>query len=311
MNIPAFKLFCDVVRCRSFSRAAAMNGISQSAASQSVSCLERELGVQLIDRQRRPIILTHEGEICYQGLCEILRQFEFMKAGMEASRHLVQGTVRVAAIYSVGLYDMNWAMQKFMADYPMANIRLEYHLPDKVYEAVQSNEADLGILSYPVESRDLNVIPLRQEEMVLVCHPDHHLATRQVVQPSQLNGEDFVSFDRELTISRELDRYFRQNHISVRKVMVFDNVETIKQAVELGVGLSILPEPTIRHEVKVGSLVALRLAGCDLKRPIGIIHLHQKVFTPALVKFVEILGGKRDAEEAASAETGSSPRSRK
>ncbi len=273
-----------------------MNGITQSAASQSVSYLERELGVQLIDRRRRPILLTHEGEICYEELSEILRQFEFMRARMEASRHLVEGTVRVAAIYSVGLHDMNWAMQKFMADYPRANVRLEYHLPDRVCEAVQSNEADIGILSYPVEGRELSVIPLREEEMVLVSHPDHHLSARKVVQPSQLNGEDFVSFDRELTISRELDRYFRQNRISIRKVMVFDNVETIKQAVELGVGLSILPEPTIRREVQVGSLVALKLVGCDLKRPIGVIHLHQKVFTPALVKFVEILGGKHEPQ---------------
>jgi DNA-binding transcriptional LysR family regulator len=274
-----------------------MNGISQSAASQSVSYLERELGVQLIDRRRRPIMLTHEGEICYQGLCEILRQFDFMKAGMEASRNLVKGTVRVAAIYSVGLHDMNWAMQKFMADHPMANVRLEYYLPDKVYESVLNNESDLGIMSYPAENRDVCVIPLREEEMVLVSHPDHHLTSRRVVRPEQLNSENFVSFDRKLTISLELDRYFHQNQISVRKVMVFDNIETIKQAVELGVGLSILPEPTVRREVEAGTLVALKLVGCDLKRPIGIIHLSQKVFTPAHVKFVEILGGKYPAQQ--------------
>jgi DNA-binding transcriptional LysR family regulator len=291
MNIPTFKLFCDVVRCRSFSRAAAVNGISQSAASQSVSHLERELGVQLIDRKRRPILLTHEGQICYQGLCEMLRQFDFMRASMEASRNRIEGTVRVAAIYSVGLHDMNWAMQKFMADHPRANVRLEYHLPARVQEAVRSNEADLGVLSYPAEDRNLSVIPLREEDMVLVSHPDHHLAMRDVIEPSQLSGEDFVSFDRELTIARELDRFFHQKRVSIRKVMEFDNIETIKQAVELGVGLSVLPEPTIRREVQAGTLVALKMRGCDLKRPIGIIHLSQKVFTPALIKFIEILGG--------------------
>lgn len=305
MNIPTFKLFCDVVRCRSFSRGAELNGISQSAASQSVSHLERELGVQLIDRRRRPILLTREGEICYQGLCEILRQYEYMMANMESSGHRVEGTVRVAAIYSVGLHDMNWAMQKFMADHPKANVRLQYHLPDKVYEAVRRNEADLGILSYPAEDRDFSVIILREEEMVLVSHPDHHLATRDIVEPAQLNGEDFVSFDRELSISRELDRYFAENQVSIRKVMEFDNVETIKQAVELGVGLSMLPEPTIRREVNTGTLAALKISGCDLKRPIGIIHLHEKVFTPALIKFVDILMSKPETQADPDGETSS------
>jgi DNA-binding transcriptional LysR family regulator len=289
MNIESLKLFCDVVRCKSFSRAAAINDITQSAASQSVSLLERDLGTQLIDRRRRPFLLTPDGDMCYRGFCEILHQFETIKAGIEASRNRVEGIVRVSAIYSVGLHDMNKAMQEFMTRFPGANVRLEYHLPDVIYEAVRNNEVDLGIVSYPVESRDISVIPLRDERIVLVSHPGHHLAAFGSVDPQQLKGEDFVSFDRELAISCELDRYFRDHSISVRKVMEFDNIETIKQAVEIGAGLSLLPEPTVRQEVQRGSLAAMALRNCDLKRPIGIIHLYRKVFTLAMSKFVEIL----------------------
>jgi DNA-binding transcriptional LysR family regulator len=297
MNISNFKLFCDVVRYKSFSRGAAINGITQSAASQTINNLEREIGAQLIDRRKRPFILTAEGEIYYQGLCEILHQYETIKANIENLRNNVSGTVKVAAIYSVGLHDMNEVMQRFMTLYPKARVCLEYHLPSKIYNAVLNEEVDMGIVSYPVENNDLSIIPLRTEKMVLACHPDHHLARHKTVSPDQLDNEDFVSFDRELAIARELERFFRKQHISVRKIMEFDNVETIKQAVEIGAGLTILPEPTIRRDVQRGTLAAIPLENCNLRRPIGIIYQHRKVFTPAITRFIELLQGKKSADQ--------------
>jgi len=291
MNINSFKLFCDVVRCHSFSQGARLNGITQSAASQAINHLEREFGAQLIDRRRRPFNLTAEGELCYEGLCDILHRYETIKAGIGSLRSTVSGLVRVAAIYSVGLHNMNRAMQTFMTLHPRAKVRLEYLLPGKIYEAVLNDEVDIGVVSYPTEGRGLSVIPLRDERMVLVCHPEHHLARRPAVSPEDLDGEDFVAFDRELAICKELDRCFRVRKVVVRKVMEFDNIETIKQAVEIGAGLSILPEPTVQREVESGTLASVPLADCDLKRPIGIIHRQRKVFTPALTRFIEVLRG--------------------
>jgi DNA-binding transcriptional LysR family regulator len=299
MNLSNFKLFCDVVRYKSFSRGAAINGITQSAASQTINSLEREVGVQLIDRRKRPFILTAEGEIYYQGLCEILHQYETTKASIENLRNNVSGTVRVAAIYSIGLHDMNEVMQRFMTLYPKAKVCLEYQLPSKIYDAIVNEEADIGIVSYPVEDHDLSVIPLRSENMALVCHPEHHLARLETVSPDQLDGEDFVSFDRELAISRELERFFRKQNISVRKVMEFDNVETIKQAVEIGAGVTILPEPTVRRDAQRGTLAAITLQNCDMQRPIGIIYQHRKIFTPAITRFIELLQGKESKGQSA------------
>jgi len=289
LNFATCKLFCDVVRCRSFTEGARLNGITQSAASQAVHHLERVFEAQLVDRTKRPFVLTAAGQLCYEALCEILNRYEAARADVKSLHENVSGLVRVAAIYSVGLHDMAATMQEFMARYSRAKVKLEYLLPHKVYEAVLHGDTDLGIVSYPRETRDISVIPLRSEKMVLVCHPGHHLTARKTVTAKQLDGEDFVAFDRELPICRELDRYFRDNQISVRKVMEFDNIETIKQAIEIGAGLSVLPEPTVRAEVASGSLAAVRLANCDLERPIGIIHRHRKAFTPVLRRFIEAL----------------------
>lgn len=289
MNIETIRLFCDVVQHQSFSRGAAANEVSQSAATQSVHRMERHFGVQLVDRTKRPFVLTPEGQACYEGLREMLEVYDSVEARVRSLRKEVGGTVRVAAIYSIGLHDMSRCMQQFMRRYPKAKVRLEYLRPNKIYDAVLNSEIDLGVVSYPASSADIAVVPLRSERMVLVCHPEHKLAGRKAITAEHLRDEGFVAFDRDLIIRKEVDRYLRQRSVSVRVVMEFDNIETIKQAVEIGAGISILPEPTVRRETQAGSLVAVRLIAPQLERPIGIIHRQRKTFTPTAMKFMELL----------------------
>jgi len=289
MNLTTLKVFCDIVRWQSFSRGGTLNGISQSAASQAVHQLERHLGAQLIDRTRRPFLLTPEGQACYEGYREVLERYDQVEARVRSLRKKIEGLVRVAAIYSVGLHDMSQVMQGFMSRHPKAKVRLEYLRPNRVYDAVINEEADLGVVSYPTASRGLAVIPWRSEDMVLVCYPSHRLAAMKGVSVDQLKGEAFINFDSDLIIRKEIDKCLRQHQVAIQIVMEFDNIETIKQAVEIGAGISILPEPTVRHEVQNKTLVAVPLAARELRRPLGIIHRERKVLTPTMTKFMELL----------------------
>ncbi len=297
MNIETLRIFRDVVAQRSFSQGAAANDVSQSAATQSVHRVEKHFDVQLVDRSKRPFVLTPEGEACYEGFREVLEMYDAVDARVRSLRKEITGVVKVAAIYSVGLHDMRRCMQDFMRHYPKASVRLEFLRPNKVYDAVLNSEVDLGIVSYPTASADLGITHLRSEKMVAVCRPDHPLASRQTVSAEHLENEDFVAFERDLPIRKEIDRYLRKRSVSVRVVMEFDNIETIKQAVEVGAGVSILPEPTVRMEAGSGQLIAIRLAFPKLERPIGIIHRDRKVFTPTMVKFVESLKYVQDTTE--------------
>ena len=299
MNIETLRIFCGVIQHQSFSRGADENEVSQSAATQSVHRVEKHFGVDLVDRSKRPFVLTLEGQACYEGFREVLELYDSVEARVRSLRMEISGSVRVAAIYSIGLHDMSRAMQEFMRQYPKAKIRLEYLRPNKVYDAVLNAEVDLGILSYPQASADLNIIPLRSEKMVVVCHLTHPLTKHHTVTAEQLQGEDFVAFDRDLHIRKEIDRYLRQQSVNVRVAMEFDNIETIKQAVQIGTGISILPEPTVRAETKAGSLVAIPLTDPEMYRPIGIIYRPRKVFTPTATKFIEMLQQLQDqsAEE--------------
>ncbi len=289
MNIETLRVFCDVVQYQSFSRGAAINDVSQSAATQAVHRVERHFGAELVDRAKRPFVPTPEGQTCYEGLREILDLYDALEARVSSLRNEINGVVRVAAIYSVGLHDLGRCMQDFMRSYPKAKIRLEYLRPNRVLDAVLNAEVDLGIVSYPTASPDLAITPLRSERMMLVCHPRHALAQHDAVTAEHLQGEEFIGFDRDLSIRKEIDRYLRQRAVTIRMAMEFDNIETIKQAIEIGAGISILPEPTIRKEAQHGSLTAVRLIAPELLRPIGIVHRQRKVFTPSAAKFVELL----------------------
>src|SRR5579862_7317966 len=283
------KLFRDVAHARSLSRAAGMNGISQSAATQHIQELEKRLGVQLLDRSTRPLGLTPGGKL-YADLCrDVLRREEDFVAALDEIKNEAAGTVRVASIYSIGLSEMTRLKEEFARCCPGAQLHIEYLRPDKVYQAVLEDQADLGFISYPENRRDLTVIPWREERMTVAVYPSHPLAGRQVLVPKDLDGQDFIAFDDEVIIRRELDRFFRENEVNISIVMQFDNIQSIKEAVVLGSGISILPERTIQTEVEQSRLVSIPLHAPGLVRPTGIIHRRKKKLTRAGREFLELV----------------------
>ncbi len=289
IQLKSLKVFCDVVRQRSFSRAADENHISQSGASQLVQQLEEGLGVKLIDRSKRPFVLTPEGEVYYEGCRGVVERYFAVEDRVRTLHEEVAGHVRVASIYSVGLHHMNRHLQDFLSQHPKANVRLEYLHPHRVYQSVEDDLADLGLVSYPKSSRTVTALAWREEPMVLVTSPGHSLAKRARVGLDELNGEKMVGFDADLTIRREIDRALDSHVAEVRVVMEFDNIETIKRAIEIDAGVALLPEPTVLREVQSGSLVAVPLDTDELVRPLGIIHRRGKELSSTARCFIELL----------------------
>ena len=169
MHLNSLRVFCDVVGRRSFSRAAAENGITQSGASQIVHHLEEHLGVKLIDRSKRPFVLTPEGEVYYEGCRSLVQQLYALEDEVRSLRQKVEGRVSVASIYSIGLSHMNRCVRDFLSKHPKANVRVEYQHPQRVVEMVESGQMDLGLISYPTQTRTLKAIAWRDEPMVVVC----------------------------------------------------------------------------------------------------------------------------------------------
>ena len=289
VNVAHLKLFKDICQGRSVSKGAQLNDISQSAASQYIQELEKDLSTQLLDRTTRPLSLTPAGKLYYDMCRDVLRRREEFDATLGHMLAEVDGTVRVASIYSVGLSEM-WRLEtEFARRFPDANLRVDYLRPEKVYASVEADRADLGLVSYPEPTKEIAVIAWRNEEMVVACTPYHELAQREEVHPSALEGCDFIGFDDELPIRREVDRFLREHGVSVNLVMHFDNLQMIKEAVVLGSGVSIAPMRVLETEIGQGRLVAVKLKEPGLFRPLGIIHRKRKKFNRAAQSFLDLL----------------------
>lgn len=289
MNLQTLSLYCEVIRTGSFSLGAASQQISQSAASQAVRQLEVELDVTLIDRTKRPFMVTPEGRKFFEACHELLEQFEKAKAAITQQRESLGGIVRVAVIYSVGLQDMGFYTQQFNTHYPLAKIRLSFLHPNEVVEAVIGDEADIGILSFPTTHRSLKVITWHDEPMVFVCHRSHVLSKKKLVTAKDIGDETFIAFEKNLAIRKAIDRSLRQRGVRPRVAMEFDNIETIKQAITIQSGVSILPRTSVGREVENGMVSAVPIDMPELVRPIGIIHRRQKLLTPITTKLIDFL----------------------
>jgi DNA-binding transcriptional LysR family regulator len=294
MQFEALKVFCDVARNQSFSRAADANQISQSAVSQIVNQLEKRLGVQLVDRSCRPLQLTHSGRAYFDGCKKLVEQYLEVEAsirngnGNGNGRHL-DASIRVAAIYSVGLRDMSQYVQRFVAQQPGAQIEIEYLHPDRVTERVLDGTADFGLISFPDPTRKLVAVPWREEEMVIACAPSHPFAAEGRVPVARLNGLKYVGFDRDLVIRRKVDRFLRDHGVAVDVVLEFDNVENIKQAIEINAGVALLPLPALQREVRAGTIAAVPLRDARFVRPLGILHRRNPKPSPNAQRFIELL----------------------
>jgi len=294
------RLFKEIAVTGSMSKGAKLCGVTQSAASQHVQEVERRLGAPLLDRSKRPLELTPAGKL-YADFCrDVMRQEDEFQLALERLKQEVEGTVRVASIYSIGLSEMSRLSEEFSLSHPTARLEVEYMRPDKVYAAVSGGQADLGLVSYPESSREISAIPWREEEMRLAVPPSHPLAGHRLVLASDLEAIDFIGFDEDLSIRREIDRFLRVRGVTVRMVMHFDNVQMIKEAVALGSGVSILPARSMQADVDRGRLVAVGLETPGLVRPVGIVHRRRKKFNRAAQAFLELLlpGGAENARLA-------------
>lgn len=289
MQIETLKVFCDLSETESFTKAAQINDITQSAVSQQIRSLENQFRATLIERSKKKFRLTREGQILYEHSKQIIQTYDTLRAQLQELRDVVSGTLRVATIYSIGLYDLPPYLKRFLRTHRTVNVHVEYHRANRVYEDVLSNVCDIGLVAYAVKESRLEVVPLWRDKLVLVCSPRHPLANRGSVPLTALRGERFISFEPDIPTRRAIDKSFRTEGVEVQHVMEVDNIETVKRAVEIELGVSIIPQSTVASEVRNGTLAEVELAGADFWRPVSAILKKSKVLSPAMKQFITIL----------------------
>src|ERR1043166_2471793 len=289
MQIESLKVFCDLAETESFTKAAQINQVTQSAVSQQISSLEKAFESLLIERSKKKFRLTREGQVFYNFSKQIIQDYEALFSKLQEIKEIISGTVRVATIYSIGLHDLPGYLKKFLKAYPTVNVHVEYRRANQVYDDVLSNVVDLGLVAYPVRDPNLDIIALRKETLVLICSPDHPFAKENSIRLKQMVGQKFVGFEPDTPPRRAIDKVLKQHNVAVQHVMEFDNIETVKRAVEIDAGVAIVPEGTVVQEVAKQTLAAVELDDGDFYRPLAAIYKKNKILTPAMKQFLAIL----------------------
>jgi len=295
VQIETLKIFCDLVETKSLSRAAERNFVTQSAVSQQVRGLEEKFKRRLLERMRggREVGLTEDGEVFYEESRLVVAAYVHLEERMRTLTGTVSGTVHVATVYSIGLHELPAVVRRFMSEHSEAKIDLEYSRTTSIVRDVLSGTIELGVVAYPEKKRGLTIIPLGGDRLVLICPPGHALAKHKKVPARDLNDQEFVLFERDIPTRRATDKILRAHGVSVKRVAEFDNIETIKRAVEVGIGAAIVPGPSVIDEARTGSLAVVALAEPEWTRSVGVIYRSDRTLSTVAKKFIQLLKEKK------------------
>lgn len=289
MHIENFKVFSDLVENQSFSRAAKINGITQSAVSQQLRAMEKHFQVLIVDRGQKRFRLTREGEKLYESTKEIIQSYARIAGELQEMQKIISGTIHIATIYSIGLYELPPFVKQFLAAHPTVNLRIEYRRSNLVTEDVLNGSVDLGLVAYPEATPRIKVIPFAEDPLVIICNPGHPLATRPTLKAAELARQNIIGFDQDIPTRKATDKIFHNMNVNLPTHMEFDNIETLKHAVEVGTALALVPASTIRQELARRTLVSLELEDHRITRPLAIIHRKNGVLTPAMKKLIQLM----------------------
>lgn len=293
MHIETFQVFCDLVETTSFSEAAERNGISQSAVSQQIGALEKRFGVTLVERGRRNFAVTPEGEVFLKAARNILDSYQSIEQELGAMRDVVAGQLTIATVYSIGFHELPPYVEIFRERFPEVDLQVHYRRSNQVYADVSENHADLGLVAYPQEKKGVEIEPAWKDRLVVICPPGHALAKKKTLELKAIDGQRFISFEPDLPTRKAIDGMFQHAGITVKEVVEFDNIETVKRGVLIENAISIVPGESVRSEVEGGTLVRIPIDGKFIWRPLGIVRRRTKAITPAMREMIQILKAKK------------------
>ena len=289
LYIDLLKIFQDLVATKSFSKAAEINFITQSAVSQQVSFLENYLGKQLIIRGKGKFALTHEGEIFLRGCKAILHTYQTTMNQMNTPLEEFSQIIKIESIYSIGYYHLPPLIKSFMKKHKQINLHLEYNRSDRIYTNTIQGLCDIGIIAYPWQHPLVDIKQIGKEKLIFTCSPKYQLASRKKISLKDLNKRDFIGFIKEIPTRNAIDEIFKEHDVKVNVVNDYGNVEILKKSLELRECFSLLPENTIQQEIKNKDLISIPIAEGPFFRKTGIITRKNRPLSQASHTFIKHL----------------------
>jgi DNA-binding transcriptional LysR family regulator len=285
-------MFCDLATLRSFSKTADKHMVSQSAVSQQVAQLEIEHKCQLLNRQKRPLELTAAGELFYRAARDMVDRYDQLNSEMNSLKSAAHSRINVGAIYSIGMHSLPEYIKRFMVKRPSVNVHVAYFISEKIYELVLAGELDIGLVAVPRRDKRLDVYEFEDEPLVLACSSKHPLAKQSQIDIHKLQMERFIGFEEGVPTRDWIDGIFQRYNVVIMPAMEFDNIETVKRAVEINSGVSILPRTALSQELAAGTIKAIEFSNERFVRPTGILVRKDRVISQETRYLIDLLRRK-------------------
>ncbi len=289
MELYQLKLFVDLAEVGNFTRVANDNYVTQAAVTLQIRKLESELGVPLFHRTTRSVTLLEAGHRLLPYAREILEKVDEATLAVRDTKSDVSGLVRVASVHSIGLYELPPYIRKFLKRFPGVSLRIDYRTSEEVYRALHNGEIDVGLVAYPYEMPRVQCLPFMKDHLVVVCQEDHPFARKKAIKLAELSGQNLVQFSADTPTRRATDEILRERNIGVNVRMECDNIEILKQMVEVGFGIALMPRESLSRNDRTAGLRTVNIEDANLERPIGILLLKNAPRFKAVRAFVATL----------------------
>ena len=283
MDLPQLEMFLAVAEEGSFTRAGERLHVSQSAVSRQIGLLERELGGRLFHRDRRRTSLTHAGELLAATATSLSRQLADVAGQISDVHELKRGRLRLAGGMSVCMYILPRLLKRYRALHPDVDLRVTSGTSEAVVRKLRSHEVDLALLTLPVLEKDLEVVPVLKEEMVVVTAPGHPLVARPTVDPKDLGRYPLILYELGSRTREAVENFLREENVRFEVAMETENAEIIKAMVANGNGITVLSHATVAADLRHGRLAFARLRARKVYRETGWVYLKSD-YLPRSVK---------------------------
>ncbi len=287
------KTFVCAAQTGSFRVAAERNFITQPAVSQHIQVLEKIFGTKLFERRGKKISLTPNGQTFLPFAESLLKTYDEAKMILGETLNKYNGTIRIATIYSIGLHELQPIIRRFLNKYPQIDIQIDYCHNNAIYEMILHRTIDFGLVAYPKKMAGV-VCEIFAEDDLILIQSRRHPMIKKSISLKELNQQKMITFSPQTPTGNAIERFLKTNGIRVKIVHAYDNIETIKRAVEIGMGVAFVPRNTVTQELKNHSLSLISAKGLNLKRPLGLLYAKGKTFTKSTKTFHDMLTQKRN-----------------
>jgi DNA-binding transcriptional LysR family regulator len=289
MDLRQLEMFVAVADNSSFTGAGRQLHVAQSAISRKIGLLEYELGERLFKRVNKKIFITPAGEAFLRYARRILQDLRNAAIEISEFSRLEWGALKIGAGLMACIHILPPILEKFQALHPRIELEIATGSTEALLSKLRNNSIDIGVLTLPIRGPDLELVPLSQEEMVvIVSKKNRTLSKMRWITPEDISKHPLIIFPRETNTRGVLDEFFEKTHIEPRILMEAENVAMIKPLVKINMGISIIPLGAVVEELKRKELHCLRIRGHRLERQMGLVYLKSNHIPKVLEELIRL-----------------------